>query len=81
MEAAFQYYGRTLWSFTSFKYLKRVLTASDDDCPAVVVNLRKLRRKQEMLSRILGREGGGARTSSTFYKAVVQLTLLFLSET
>ena len=32
-------------------------------------------------NRILGREGAYPRTSSTFYKAVVQATLLFGSET
>ena len=35
----------------------------------------------ENFSRILGREGANPRTSRIFYKAVIQVTLLFGSET
>ena len=34
------------------------MTAKDDDCPAVVGNLRKAQKSWARLTRILGREGG-----------------------
>ena len=37
-------YGIPLLPVTSFKYLGQILTAEDDDCPAVIRNLRKARR-------------------------------------
>ena len=62
---------------TSFKYLERVLTASDNDWPEVVNNLRKARRKWMKFSMIWGWGGGNDRTSRIFYKAIVQANLLF----
>ena len=50
-------YGILLTSAASFKYIGRVLSASDDDWPAVVRNLRGARQKWARLSRVLGREG------------------------
>ena len=79
--ATFQAYGRPLEAVASFKYLGRVLTASDYDWTAVVSNLRKARRKWARFSRILVREEADAWISGTFYKAAVQATLLFRSET
>ena len=48
---------------------------------AVVENLRKAAQKFARMSSILVREGVDARTSGTFYKAVVQAVLLLISET
>ena len=62
---------------TSFKYIGRVLTASDDDWPVVVANLRKAQKRWSRLSRILGRDGSDPKKFGKFYKAVVQETLLF----
>ena len=59
----------------------RVLTAADDDWPVVVANLQKAWSIWERLYRILGQKGAEDRTSINFYKAVVQVTLLFGSET
>ena len=44
-------------SVDSFTYLGRVMTAGDDDWPAVAGNLKKARRSWGWLSRILMREG------------------------
>ena len=49
--------------------------------PVVVSNMRKERRKWTRFYRILGWEGVDTWTSSTFYKAVVQATLFFGTET
>ena len=66
---------------TSFKYLRRILTAADGDWPEVVSNLRKARRKWTQLTRVLGREGRDACTSGQIYLAVVLSVILYGSET
>ena len=53
----FQEHGRPLNTVLSFKYLRRVLTASYDDWMEFVSNLRKDRWRWDMMSRIL-RQGG-----------------------
>ena len=78
---AFQDYGRPLASVSEFKYVGRVLTASDDYWPSAVANLRKACQKWDQVSRILGWEGSDAMTLCTFYKAVVQALLLSGLET
>ena len=50
---AFQGYSRHIKTVTSFKYLGRIITASDNDYLAVVGNLRKARYIWGHLSRIL----------------------------
>ena len=57
-ERAFNAYGRRLNSLKEFRYLGRVLTATDDDWPAVARNLQKARATWGRLVRILGRAGG-----------------------
>ena len=44
-EQAFEAYGATIESVSEFKYLGRILTATEDDWKAVVGNLRKARQK------------------------------------
>ena len=66
---------------SEIKYLGRVLTATDDDWPAVVGNLRKARRSWGRLSRVIGREGADPKASRAFYIAVTQAVLLFGLET
>ena len=66
---------------TEFKYLGRILTATENDWPAVVGNLGKARRSWGSLSRELGREGADPKVSRAFYIAVTQAVLLFGSET
>ena len=78
--AAFQAYRRNLVAVNSFKYLG-FLTTSIDDWPEVLSHLSNSRRNYERFYRIMVREGEYKRTTRTFYKAVIQATLLFISET
>ena len=55
----FKVYGQPLAIVSSFSYLGRTLTATDDNWPAVVGNLRKEIWTWERLLRIPGREVGG----------------------
>ena len=43
-EMAFEAYGKQLEAVPSFKYLGRIMTAWEDDWPAVAVNLVKARK-------------------------------------
>ena len=49
----FRDYGRPLTNMAFFKYLGRLLTATDYNWPAVVTNLRKAWRKWDWISWIL----------------------------
>ena len=80
-ERSFEAYGKPIESVTEFKYLGRILTATDDDWPEVVGNLRKVRRSWGRLPRVLGREGADPKVSRDFCIAVTQAVLLFGSET
>ena len=42
---------------TYFKYMGRVLTAGDDNCPEVEGNLRKYRKSWVHMTKILSQEG------------------------
>ena len=66
---------------SEFRYLGRLLTATDDDWPAVAGNIKKARRSWGRMARVLGREGAEPKVSRTFYIAVTQAMLLFGSET
>ena len=61
--------------------MRRILTATDNDWPEVVGNLRKARRSWGQLARVLSREGVDPKVSWTFYIAVTQAVLLFGPET
>ena len=76
-EKAFNTYGTKMRAVTEFKYLGRVLTSTDDDCPAVSGNIRKARANWGMLARILRREGADLKVSPSFYTAVTHQVLLF----
>ena len=54
-EQAFDAYGEPIKNVSAFKYLGKVLTAGDNDCLAVVGNLRKAWNSWGRLSRVLGR--------------------------
>ena len=81
MERAFEAYGKPLETVATFKYLGRVMTTGDKDCPAVAGNLVKARKSWGRLSRILSREGSDRRVSGNLFKAVVQEVLLLGEET
>ena len=74
-------YVRPLSMVTSIKYLGCVMISEDDDCPTVMVNLKKARKSCARLMKILGQEGAKLRVSGIFLKTVVQVVLLFGSET
>ena len=80
-EVLFTACGVPLESVSSFKYLGRILTSTDDDWPALYKNLAKARKRWGMVSRVLARDGANERAMAMFYKAVVQSVLLFGSET
>ena len=80
-ERAFEAYGAPIESVTVFKYLGRILTATDYDWPEVVGNLGKARRSWVQLSRVLIREVSDPKVSMAFYIAVTQAVLLFGLET
>ena len=76
----FQSYRITLETVKTFKYLGWVLTAYDYNWKEVVDNLWKAQIRWAFFSGVWGREGSDPRTSGTLYKAVVQVTLMFRSE-
>ena len=65
----------------SFKYLVWVLSASDDDFPAVIRNLWRVHQKWLRMSRVLRWYGVDVRTLGMLYTAVVQVVLLYGSKT
>ena len=66
---------------TSFKYLGRVISATDEYWPAVVRNLARAKTVWRTMSRIFNREGPTPRVSGLFFKAVIQAVLIFGSAT
>ena len=72
LERAFHAYGKQMRSVTEFQYLGRVLTATDDEWPAVAGNIRKAQVSWGHLARVLGREGADPKVSHSFYTAVTQ---------
>ena len=66
---------------TEFRYLRRILTATDDDRPSVAGNIKKAQRSWGRLAWVLGREGAEPKVLWTFYIAVTQQVLLFRAET
>ena len=66
---------------TSLKYLGRVILATDDDWPAVVRNLARSKTVWRRILRILSREVSTPQVYGFFFKAVIQVVLLFRAET
>ena len=66
---------------SEFRYLGRMLTATDDECPAMAGNIRKVLMSWGCLARVLGREGADPKVSLSFYTTMTQQVLLFGSET
>jgi hypothetical protein len=80
-DTEFRINNQTIENVNHFKYLGRPLTASGTDQIATNTNLQKARRVWGRISTILRQQGSNIRTSANFYKAVVQSTLLYASET
>ena len=76
-EAELQAYGLLLTNVAAFKYLGRILTATDKNWTAVVVNLRNARNKWAPMYRIIWQEGENQKTPVNIFKAVVQEVFLF----
>ena len=74
---AFRAYDRRLENMTAFKYLGHILKATDDECLAVVENLRKSSNKWTQFSRIVVWEGEDMLMLGLFYKAMVKSVLVF----
>ena len=77
---AFQAYERSLVAVVEFNYIGRLMIALDDYWPVVVGNLRKVQKQWVGMLKILGWERAYPHISGNFYKAVVQVTLLFSAE-
>ena len=76
-EWAFRAYGKPMEAVSEFRYLGRLLTATDNDWPAVAGNIQKSQVSWGRLARVLGREGADLKVSRSFYTAVTQQVLLF----
>ena len=81
LEIALKAYGEPLETVTLFKYMGQAMTAGDDDWPLVAGNLRKDWKSWTRMTRILGQEGADPRISGFCLNALVQVVLLFGSET
>ena len=77
MDQAFEAYGAPIKSVSEFKYLGIILTATDNNWPAVFRNLGKLRISSGSLVRVLGRDSADPKVSRALYIAVTQAVLLF----
>ena len=81
LEQAFHAYGKPMEAVSEFRYLRRLLTATDDDWPAVDGNIRKAQVSWGRLARVLGQEGADLKVSQSFYTTMTQQVLLFGAET
>ena len=81
MTKRFTAYGEELEQVSTFRYLGRPLSATDNDWPALYWNLRKARKRWAQVSRVLTREGAAPKVMGMFYKAVVMSVLLYGVET
>jgi len=80
-EVVFSVNGAPLESVSTFRYLGRPLSSTDDDWPAIYRNLSRARQRWAMIQRMLTRKGASPKTSVIFYKAVAQSVLLYRCET
>ena len=70
-------YEQPLETVSSFNYMRRLLTVTEDNWPAVITNLWKDRNIWYLLGQILGQEGADTRVLGHFYVSVVQDILMF----
>ena len=81
MGRVFLAYRTPLTTVSLFRCLGQTLLSSDNNWPAVEQNLRRVQVKWRHLEKILGREGVDRRKVGRFYVVMVQVVLLFGSET
>ena len=77
----FSVYGHPLEMVTSFKYLGRVISSTENDWMKIVRNLARAKTVWSRMSRILSRMGAPPWVSGLLFKAVIQAVLLFGAET
>ena len=77
----FSAYGIPLEMVTSFRYLGRVILASNEDWMLVVWNLAKERAVCSRMTSILRKEEADPRVSIFFLKSVARSVLVFVAET
>ena len=77
----FSTYECPLQMVNSFRYLRRVISAADNDWLLLLNNLFRARAVWRRTTRILGREGAALWVSVFFDNSVVQAVFLFGSET
>jgi hypothetical protein len=77
----FTAYGKELERVDVFKYLGHLLAYNDTNAKAVRGNLKKARAIWSRLSHTIRSENASPRACGIFYKATMQLILLFGSET
>ena len=65
----------------SFKYLRRMISETNNDSPTVVRNLAQEKTVWRKILRVLRREGETPRVSGFFFKTMIQAVLLFGAET
>ena len=73
-------YNEELLRVEVFKYLGRLMSMDNNNVQAVRANLKKAQKCWRMLSRLLRVENMPARVYGMFYKAVVQVVLVFGSK-
>ena len=61
---------------TAFRFLVQMMTAVNDDWPAVVGNIQRERKRWGQLSRIFEPVGGRSEGVRAFFKALTQAVLL-----
>jgi hypothetical protein len=81
LQQPFMAYGDELARVEVFKYLGRLLAYKDNDTKAVRGNIKKARRIWARLSHTIRSENASPCACGVFYKAIVQLILLFRSKT
>jgi hypothetical protein len=79
-DVVFEVSGTLIENVKEFVYLGRTVEENDQDEPAIQRSLKRARAKWSKIGRILSREGANPRTMATFYKAIVQSTLLYGAE-
>ena len=80
-EVVFTVHGTQLEVVSDFPYLGHPFLSMEDDWPAVYQNLSKAHKQWGRIACMLSWTGASLRTSSMFYKAVVQSVLLYGSKT
>ena len=73
--------GEEINTVKSFKYLGRMITDTDNDFEAIMLQLKKARMTWGRIGKIIKKKtNGNAKTMAIFYKVIIQSVLLYGSE-